>query len=148
MKTQSLVAGFLFSLVLVAIPLGCTKTVTTTAPAPTITITSAPITIPVVTYTSGIPNETGADEPELYIVIGGGYADPISYININQEFVWTNQDHQAHTVTSASITYGDPNYFDFTLQPGESVEYTITQPGVYIYSDTLNPSNVAEIIAK
>jgi hypothetical protein len=138
----------LISLVLIAIPLGCAKTVTTTVAAPTVTVTSSPVTIPVVTYTSGIPNETGADEPELYIVIGGGYADPISYININQEFVWINQDHEAHTVTSASVEYGSPNYFDFTLQPGDSVEYTIIQPGVYIYSDTLNPTNVAEIIAK
>jgi len=145
MKTRLIITGILLAIMLVAIPLGCSKTVTKTVTSPPVTITASAPTIPVTTY---LATAAPPDQDEVIIVIGGGYADPIAYVNVGQEFIWLNTDHEAHTVTSASIEYGQPDYFDFTLQPGESVQFIIHSPGVYVYSDTLNPSEVAEIIAQ
>jgi plastocyanin len=76
------------------------------------------------------------------IIIGGGYADKVSYVAPNQTFRWVNQDHLTHTVTSQ---YG---LFDATLNPGDSFQFEIYYPGVYVYYCKLHPNETATLIVQ
>ncbi len=54
-------------------------------------------------------------------------------IGVNNTVTWVNEDTVPHTVTSAA------RLFDYILQPGQTVRYTFTSPGVYEYMCTLHP---------
>ena len=121
----SIILVFVFSL-------GCTGTITKT-----VTVGSSPQTIVITTYPPAAPPPTG----DVIIVIGGGYADRIVYVSPGQKFVWINEDHEAHTVTSDS----NPPLFDFSIQPGQYVAFSIDAVGRYAYYDRLHPMEYAEI---
>jgi plastocyanin len=47
---------------------------------------------------------------------------------------WTNNDTEAHTVTSNTGAFGSP-----VLQPGTGYSFTFTKPGTYHYHCTIHP---------
>jgi plastocyanin len=47
---------------------------------------------------------------------------------------WTNNDTEAHTVTSDTSAFGSP-----VLQPGASYSFAFLKPGTYHYHCTIHP---------
>jgi plastocyanin len=61
------------------------------------------------------------------ILTGRAYIpDPIT-VTIGTTVTWTNEDPEAHSVTS------DDLLFDADLAPGESFSYTFNEPGTFSY---------------
>ncbi len=54
---------------------------------------------------------------------------------------WTNQDTEAHTVTSDAGAFGSP-----VLQPGASYSFTFTKPGTYSYHCTIHPFMTGKVV--
>jgi plastocyanin len=137
MKTSFIIMGMLLAVMLLAVPLACSGTATTVFR--TVTVASSPRTIVVTTYPPTSPPKIG----EVVIVIGGGYADAVVFVYPGEAFMWINEDHEAHTVTSDS----NPPAFDFTLNPGQSAEFSVSAEGQYAYHDRLHPDEKATIVA-
>jgi plastocyanin len=131
---------------------GCSSNVTTTvtsavtktvtSPPSTVTITSSPSTIMVTTFPPTEPPVTG----QVVIIIGGGYADPFAYVKAGVKFKWFNQDHETHTVSRYDNEV--VGYFDYSLNPGASVEHGIEFPGTYEYHCLLHVNEVATLVVK
>jgi plastocyanin len=145
MNAKKLVAVLICGAILLFTPIACGKTVPTTVFGEPVTITASPLSIPITTYPA---KEAPPAEDKLIIVIGGGYADAVSYVVMGQKFKWFNADHEAHSVTAVGVDMEEPEFWDLTLQPGESVEFSLADPGNYKYFDTLHPENVAELIVE
>jgi plastocyanin len=145
MKVKSIfsIAVLVSSLAIFALAPGCaagqTKTIITTSGTVTVSVAQVPMTIPVTTY----PVKQTLIPGDMYVVIGGGYADSVTNVTIGQKFMWVNMDHEAHTVTSIG-EYG--GLFDFTLQPGDAVEYSFKNADTYEYYCKLHPGEDAVII--
>ena len=130
--------------ILAVFSLGCAApTATVIYPQATVmvTVTQPAITVPVTTY----PPNMGLVEGDLFITIGGGYADATASVVVDQKFEWVNYDHEAHTVTATGEYAG---LFDFTLQPGQAVEYSFSNADIYQYYDKLHPGESATIIVE
>jgi plastocyanin len=54
---------------------------------------------------------------------------------------WTNQDSEAHTVTSDNGAFGSS-----ALQPGAGYSFTFTKPGTYSYHCTIHPFMTGEVV--
>jgi amicyanin len=54
---------------------------------------------------------------------------------------WTNNDTEAHTVTSDNGVFHSP-----VLQPGASYSYTFTKPGTYSYYCTIHPFMTGKVV--
>ncbi|MEM2238449.1 MAG: cupredoxin domain-containing protein [Candidatus Caldarchaeum sp.] len=125
--------GVLSAVMLFFIPrqqptLQTTPTQTTTTPAkPTVTTTltqTAPAAEVIVSNPLGSSRNTSMTFSPQYVRL---------VIGVNNTVTWVNEDTVPHTVTSAA------RLFDYILQPGQTVRYTFTSPGVYEYMCTLHP---------
>jgi len=56
---------------------------------------------------------------------------------------WTNNDTEAHTVTSDAGLFNSP-----VLQPGAGYSYTFGKPGTYSYHCTIHPFMTGKVIVK
>jgi len=56
---------------------------------------------------------------------------------------WTNNDTEAHTVTSDTGVFNSP-----VLQPGASYSYTFGKPGTYSYHCSIHPFMIGKVIVK
>jgi plastocyanin len=54
---------------------------------------------------------------------------------------WTNQDSEAHTVTSDAGAFNSP-----VLQPGAGFSFTFTKPGSYSYHCTIHPFMTGKVV--
>jgi plastocyanin len=54
---------------------------------------------------------------------------------------WTNQDSEAHTVTSDAGAFGSS-----ALQPGAGYSFTFTKPGTYAYHCTIHPFMTGKVV--
>ena len=54
---------------------------------------------------------------------------------------WTNNDTEAHTVTSMTGAFNSP-----VLQPGAGYSFTFTKPGTYSYHCTIHPFMTATVV--
>ena len=54
---------------------------------------------------------------------------------------WTNNDTEAHTVTSDTGAFKSP-----VLQPGAGYSFTFTKPGTYSYYCTIHPFMKAKVV--
>ena len=54
---------------------------------------------------------------------------------------WTNQDSEAHTVTSDTGTFNSP-----VLQPGADYSFRFTKPGAYSYHCTIHPFMTGKVV--
>jgi plastocyanin len=54
---------------------------------------------------------------------------------------WTNNDTEAHTVTSDTGAFNSP-----VLQPGAGYSFTFTKPGTYSYHCTIHPFMTAKVM--
>ncbi len=54
---------------------------------------------------------------------------------------WTNNDTEAHTVTSDTGAFSSP-----VLQPGAGYSFTFTKPGTYSYHCTIHPFMTAKVM--
>jgi len=54
---------------------------------------------------------------------------------------WTNNDTEAHTVTSDTGAFNSP-----VLQPGAGYSFTFTKPGTYSYQCTIHPFMTAKVV--
>jgi plastocyanin len=54
---------------------------------------------------------------------------------------WTNQDSEAHTVTSDAGAFNSP-----VLQPGASFSFTFTKPGTYSYHCSIHPFMTGKVV--
>jgi amicyanin len=54
---------------------------------------------------------------------------------------WTNNDTEAHTVTSDTGAFNSP-----VLQPGAGYSFTFTKPGTYSYHCTIHPFMTAKVV--
>ncbi len=73
-------------------------------------------------------------------------------VKVGQKVIWTNDDTQAHTVTSGTGS-ADPNMgkeFDSTISKlinkGESFEHTFTKAGTFPYYCQLHPTMLGKVI--
>lgn len=55
---------------------------------------------------------------------------------------WTNQDSEAHTVTSRGT---ESPLHSAALSPGQTYSYTFTTPGTYTYMCTIHPFMTATV---
>ena len=137
MKSKLLILAMLITIALVGFPSACGGATTTITQ--TVTITASTPTVTVTTYPPAEPPAAGM----VVIVIGGGYADGVAYVDPGAKFMWINQDHESHTVTSDRI----PPAFDFTLAPGQSVVTSIDQEGDYLYYDKLGNGQAKIVVS-
>ena len=63
-------------------------------------------------------------------------------VTVGTTVTWTNQDSDAHTVTSRNGT-GPLNSAPIT--PGQTYSYTFTKPGTYNYMCTIHPFMLATV---
>jgi plastocyanin len=63
-------------------------------------------------------------------------------VKVGTTVTWTNQDSEAHTVTSQGA--GGP-LSSAPLNTGQSYSYTFTKPGTYAYLCTIHPFMVATV---
>ncbi len=61
-------------------------------------------------------------------------------VRVGTTVTWTNQDADAHTVTSRTGPLNSP-----TLDTGKSYRYTFTKPGTYQYLCTIHPFMTATV---
>lgn len=54
---------------------------------------------------------------------------------------WTNQDSEAHTVTSDAGAFNSS-----VLQPGASFSFTFTKPGTYSYHCSIHPFMTGKVV--
>jgi plastocyanin len=54
---------------------------------------------------------------------------------------WTNQDSEAHTVTSDAGAFSSP-----VLQPGAGFSFTFTKPGTYSYHCSIHPFMTGKVV--
>jgi plastocyanin len=73
-------------------------------------------------------------------------------VKVGQKVVWTNDDTQAHTVTSGTGS-SDPNMgkeFDSTvsklINPGEKFDHIFTKAGTFPYFCQLHPGMMGKVI--
>ncbi len=73
------------------------------------------------------PSPASTQAANEVIMTGRAYIpDPIT-VTIGTTVTWTNEDPEAHSVTSDGLL------FDADLAPGESFSYTFTERGTYSY---------------
>jgi plastocyanin len=93
-------------------------------------------------YEHGIPPGTTPVSGVTNIAIVDERFDPPSVIiDPGQTLTWTNQDHDAHSATSAIFDTG-------ILSPGQSGNVTFTQPGAYPYQCVVHPEMKGEVIVR
>lgn len=76
------------------------------------------------------------------VTIKGFAFSPASItVKAGTSVTWTNQDQDAHTVTSTSNAFGSK-----ALNTGASYTYTFTKPGTYNYLCTIHPFMTATVV--
>ena len=69
------------------------------------------------------------------------FGPQIVTVKLGETVHWTNQDSEAHTVTSDAGAFNSP-----VLQPGAGFSFTFTKPGTYRYHCTIHPFMTGKVV--
>lgn len=107
------------------------------SPTPALTPIYSPIPTP-----SPTPTPKSAETVNVVLKNPGPKFYPqVVNISTGNTIKWTNMDSEDHTATGSTFNSG-------IIHPGGSYEYQFTEPGVYSYKCTLNPTMTGTIVVE
>ena len=96
----------------------------------------------------GMPSTAPASAPaakpvaaDAVTIHNFAFGPQIVTVKVGAAVHWTNQDSEAHTVTSDTGAFSSP-----VLQPGAGYSFTFTKPGTYSYHCTIHPFMTAKVV--
>jgi plastocyanin len=96
---------------------------------------------------SGMPSSAAAAPAAAPVVSDAvtihnfAFGPQVVSVKVGTTVHWTNQDTEAHTVTSDTSAFSSP-----VLQPGAGYSFTFTKPGTYSYHCTIHPFMTAKVV--
>jgi len=110
------------------------------------TPTVLPTAMPSGTSMSGMPSSAAAPTAapvaaDAVAIHNFAFGPQVVSVKVGTTVHWTNQDSEAHTVTSDTGAFNSP-----TLQPGAGYSFTFTKPGTYSYHCTIHPFMTAKVV--
>jgi plastocyanin len=94
------------------------------------------------TMTPGAPADTKPVAGNAVAIKGFAFAPAALTVKVGTTVTWTNDDTDAHTVTSQAA--GGPLQSQ-ALATGQTFSYTFTKAGTYAYLCTIHPFMVATV---
>ena len=95
--------------------------------------------------TPAVPSSAADTKPvrgDAVVIKGFAFAPAALVVKIGTKVTWTNEDADAHTVTSQTV--GGPLQSP-ALATGQAYSYTFTKAGTYAYLCTIHPFMVATV---
>jgi amicyanin len=93
---------------------------------------------------SAAPSGTAAAKPvaaDAVSIRGFAFGPQVVTIARGTTVHWTNQDSEAHTVTSDTGAFNSP-----VMQPKDTFSFTFTKPGTYSYHCTIHPFMTGKVV--
>jgi plastocyanin len=93
---------------------------------------------------STAPSGTAAAKPaaaDAVTIRNFAFGPQVVTVTLGTTVHWTNQDSEAHTVTSDAGAFNSP-----VLQPGAGFSFTFTKPGTYSYHCSIHPFMTGKVV--